>query len=196
MALAASRPPSLTDGSGSITVASWNIHNSRNKRLESALQAMEAMGVNLGVFLETKLTGGIYTQNMSGYSVITPDAPSVHQGGIALFWRANKMYEVKDWRICGPKVLSFVVVTGSQRFYVVRCYIPPTNLSTLPKIKQALNEKPKGHTPLLIGDLNVNLCAPRDGRDERIAEVVEDVCGLTDLSKHFLQQSRGHTWGR
>jgi hypothetical protein len=157
---------------------------------------MEAMGVNLGILLETKLTGGIYTQNLSGYSVVTSDTPSTHQGGIALFWQANKTYEVEDWRICGPNVLSFVIVTGSQRFYAVGCYIPPTNLSTLPQVKQALNECPQGHTPLLIGDLNVNLCAPRDERDEQIAEVVEDVCGLTDLSKHFCQRSHGHTRGR
>jgi hypothetical protein len=154
------------------------------------------MGVNLGVFLETKLTGGIYTQNSSGYSVVTSDAPSAHQGEIALFWRANKTYEVKDWRIRGPNVLSFVIITGSQRFYAVGCYIQPTNLSTLPQVEQALNECPQGHTPLLIGDLNVNLCAPRDERDEQIAEVVKDVCGLTNLSKHFCQQSRGHTRGR
>ncbi len=93
-------------------------------------------------------------------------------------------------------MLSFVVVMGSQCFYVVGCYIPPTNLSTLPQVKQALNECPKGHTLLLIGDLNVNLCTPRDGRDKSIAEVVEDVCGLTNLSKHFLQQSRHYTQGR
>jgi hypothetical protein len=89
-----------------------------------------------------------------------------------------------------------VIVTGSQRFYVMGCYIPPTNLNTLPQVKQALNEYPKGHTPLLIGDLSINLCIPRDKTDERIAEVVEDVCGLNNLSKHFCQQSCGHTRGR
>jgi hypothetical protein len=46
---------------------------------------MEAMGVDLGVFLETKLMGGIHTQNLSGYSVVASNAPSAHQGGIALF---------------------------------------------------------------------------------------------------------------
>jgi hypothetical protein len=157
---------------------------------------MEAMGINLGVLLETKLTGRIYTQSLSGYSVVASNAPSVHQGGIALFWRANKTYEVEDWHIRGPNVLSFVIVMGSQRFYTVRCYIPPTNLSTLPQVEQALNECPQGHTPLLIGDLNINLCAPRNERDEQIAEGVEDVCGLTNLSKQFCQQSRSHTRGR
>jgi hypothetical protein len=57
---------------------------------------MEAMGVDLGILLETKLMGRIYTQNSSGYSVVASDAPSAHRDGIALFWRANKMYDVED----------------------------------------------------------------------------------------------------
>ncbi len=77
----------------------------------------------------------------------------------------------------------FVIVTGSQCFFAMGCFILPN--STLPQVEQALYECPKGHTPLLIRDLNINLCAP-----------VEDVCGLTDLFKHFLEQSCGHTWGR
>jgi hypothetical protein len=89
---------------------------------------MEAKGVDLGVFLETKLTGGTYTQNSSGYSVVASDAPRVHQGGIVHFWQANKLYEVEDWCIHGPNMLSFVVVTGSQRFYIMGCYIPPTEI--------------------------------------------------------------------
>jgi hypothetical protein len=97
------------------------------------------------------------------------------------------MCKVEDWHIRQPNMLSFVIVTGSQSFYVVGCYIPPNNLCTLPQVKQALDKCPKGHTPLLIRDLNIDLCAPWDMRDERIAEEIEDVCGLTDLSKHFHQ---------
>jgi hypothetical protein len=108
------------------------------------------------------------------------------------------MYKVKDWHIRGPNVLSFVIVMGSHYFYAMGmgCYIPLNNLCTLIQVKPALNECPKGHTPPLFGHLNVNLCALRDERDERIAEVVEDVQGLTDLSKHFRQGSHGHTRGR
>ena len=198
MATTASRPPSRADGRGSIAVASYNIRSGRNGGLESALRAMEAMDVDLGVLLETKLTGGIYTRSSSGYSVVASDAASAHQGGIALFWRPDKSYEVEDWRVRGPNVLSFVLVTGGQRFYAVGCYIPPNDLSTLPHVVQAWNECPAGHTPapVLLGDLNINLRAPRDDRDEQIAEEVEDVMGLSDLSKHFLQRSRGLTRGR
>jgi hypothetical protein len=76
------------------------------------------------------------------------------------------------------------------------CYIPPTDLSTLPQVEQALNKCPKRHTILLLGDLNVHLHAPWDKRDEQIAEVVEDICRLTNLSKHFLQQFCSNTWER
>ncbi len=89
-----------------------------------------------------------------------------------------------------------MIITGSQCFYIVGCYIPPNNLRPLPQVKQALNECPKRLTPLLIGDLNVNLCAPWDERDERIAVVVEDDCGLTNLSNCFRQQSHSHRQGR
>ncbi len=115
----ASRPPPQADGSGSIVVASWNIRNGRNGRLESALRAIEAMGVDIGILLETKVTGGVYTCFLSGYSIIASDAASAHQVGIALFWRSNKSYKVEDWCVHGPNVLSFVIVIGGQQFYAV-----------------------------------------------------------------------------
>ncbi len=196
MAETASCPPSQADGSGSIAVAMYNIHNGPNGELESTLWAMEAMDVDIGVFLESKVTGRIYTQSSSVYSVIASDTPSTHQGGIALFWQPNKSYEVEDWQIRGPNLLLFTIVMGSQQFFAVGCYIPPNNLSSLQHIVQAWNECLRGHIPILLGDLNVNLRAPRKDRDEQIAEAVEDMMGLTNLSKHFCQRSRGFMGGR
>jgi hypothetical protein len=111
---------------------------------------MEGMGVDLGILLETKVTDGIYTQNLSGYSITALNAPSAHQGGIALFWQPNKSYEVENWRIHGPNMLTFVLVTGSQHFFAVGCYIPPNNLGTLAMIKQAWNKCPPGHPPISL----------------------------------------------
>ncbi len=67
---------------------------------------------------------------------------------------------------------------------------------TLTTIEQAWNKCPRGYIALLLGDMNVNLCSPRDERNKLIAKVVEDVMGLTDLSRHFCQQSRGYMRGR
>ncbi len=154
------------------------------------------MGVDLGILLETKVTDRIYTQKSSGYSVAASNAPSTHQCGIVLIWQPNKLYKVEDWRIREPNMLTFVLVTESQQFFAVGCYIPPIHLGTLVMIKQAWNECPHGHTPILLGDLNINLHSPCDKRDEKIAKVVEDVMGLTNLSQHFRQRSRGSVWGR
>ncbi len=83
-----------------------------------------------------------------------------------------------------------MLVTGSTQFFAVGChYIPLNDLTTLMTINQAWNKCPQGHTPILLGDLNINVHSPRDKRDEQIVEVVEDVMGLADLSQHFHQQS-------
>ena len=53
--------PSPTEGSGSVTLASFNIRSGRNRGLEAALRAMNQLGVDIEILMETKLTGGIYT---------------------------------------------------------------------------------------------------------------------------------------
>jgi hypothetical protein len=98
--------PSRPDGSGSVSFASFNIRSGRNGGLEVALRAMNQLGVDIGFLLKTKLTGGIYTRYSSGYSVLALTATSVQQGGIALFWRGNNLYEVKETQIWGVNVIS------------------------------------------------------------------------------------------
>jgi hypothetical protein len=88
-------------------------------------------------------------------------------------------------------MLLFTIVTGSQRFFAVGCYIPPNNLNTLQHIVQAWNECPRGHIPILLGNLNVNLCAPRDNRVEQIAEVVEDVMVVQTFLSEISQVNAG-----
>jgi hypothetical protein len=62
---------------------------------------------------------------------------------------------------------------GAIRFYVVGCYIPPSDLETLTDIKQAWQTCPTGAHPLLVGNLNFNFCAPCTEREEMIAEQVD-----------------------
>ena len=128
--------PSQTDGSGTtITVANWNIRNGRNGGLEGALRAVKALGVDFGLLTETKLTGGIYTRNSSGYEVLATDAVNAHQGGVAICWRKSADFEVEETRAWGPNVMTSQLVTGRNRFYVVGGYIPPSDLTTLVQIQ-------------------------------------------------------------
>ena len=127
--------PSRPDGSGSVSFASFNIQSGRNGGLEGALRAMDQMGVDIGFLLETKLTGGIYTCYSSGYSVLNSSATSVRQGGIALFWRGNNSYEVEETQIWGANVISLQLKMDNARFFVVGCYIPPSDLQTLTDVE-------------------------------------------------------------
>jgi hypothetical protein len=89
-------PPSRPDGSGSVALASFNIQSGRNGGIEAALRAMEQMGIDIGFLLETKLMGRIYTRHSLGYDVLASNATLSSSGGIALFWRGNILYEVKE----------------------------------------------------------------------------------------------------
>jgi hypothetical protein len=75
---------------------------------------MKLMGVDCGVFLETKLTESIYTHWSSSYNVRSTHVPSKWQGGISLFWRASETYEIEEVEICGLNVLSFQLVLAPQ----------------------------------------------------------------------------------
>ena len=66
----------------------YNICNGLNGGLEAALRGMSQANTDLGILQETKLTDGIYTREMAGYSVIATDAPSRHRGGVALFYHS------------------------------------------------------------------------------------------------------------
>jgi hypothetical protein len=156
---------------------------------------MKLMGVNFGILLATKLTKGVYTRWSSGYHVRATHAPSAWQGGISLFWRASDLYEVEEVEMRGPNVLSLLLMSGTTGYYIVGCYIPPNDLTSLTHIKQAWMAFPKGCLPIVIGDLNVNLAAPWDECDETIAEQV-DTMNLVDMASRFRQHRGNNSNGQ
>ncbi len=76
---------------------------------------------------------------------------------------------------------------GACQFYVVGCCIPPSDLVTLTCVDKAWSECPRGAHPILVGDLNINLCSPCTECKETIVEQVEAM-GLVDMSRHFCQR--------
>jgi hypothetical protein len=141
---------------------------------------MAATGVDCGVFTETKITDNIYTRFSSGYNVFASNAISVRQGGIALFWRDNDLYEIEESKIRGLNVLSFELVTGKMRFYVVGAYLPSSDPGTaLMHVKQAWKECPNGCKPIFLGNLNANILFPRDERQDAIVEMCDSMALLS-----------------
>jgi hypothetical protein len=121
---------------------------------------MAEMDIDFGILVETKITAGIYTCFSSSCNVFTSITVSVQQAGIALFWKPNNLYEIKEWRMSGPNLITFVVVLGGKHYYAVGYYISLTNLITFMHVKAAWNECPKGHIPILLGDLIIKLVSP------------------------------------
>ena len=68
-----------------IRFGTYNIHNVRNRGMETALHRMSQGNVDLGVFQETKVTGGIFARESSGYLVSATEALKLHHGGIVVF---------------------------------------------------------------------------------------------------------------
>ena len=57
-----------------IKIALFNIISGRQARLEMALHAMDMMNIDLGFFLEAKLTDGIHTRRCNDYNVVATNA--------------------------------------------------------------------------------------------------------------------------
>ena len=150
------------------------------------MRALESLGVDIAILTEAKLTGGIYTRGGRGYLVVATEAKSAWQGGVAICVRESSHYVVEETTKFGPNVMAFQLQTGSKRFYIIGAYVPPSDRTTIDQIRDAWKQCLGGCTPILLGDLNINLAQPRDERDEEIAEEC-GFMGLTDMSRHFRQ---------
>ena len=69
------------------------------------LMGVSQTNMDLGVFQETKVTDGIYTCGLAGYSVVATDAPSRHHGGVAVFYRPAPYFVVEAIQQFGPNVV-------------------------------------------------------------------------------------------
>ncbi len=105
------------------------------------------------------------------------------------------MYKVEKMQIWGSNSISLHLMMGLTRFFVVGCYIPPSDLETLACINKAWRECLKGAHPILVGDLNLYLQALRSEREDTIAKQV-DVMNLFNMSRHFCQRLGNRLWGR
>ena len=177
-----------------IKFGTYNIRNGRNGGLEAALRGMAQANIDLGVFQDTKCTNGVYTRVSAGFRVVAMDAPSRHCGGIALFYREGADFAVEEVRPYGPNVISFELVTGRRRWYIIRCYIAPDDAQTIERVVTALVDQPRGTALIVAGDVNTDLGEmASDGRGTEIAAAITEA-GLKDMTAHFLPRKR--KWGR
>ena len=180
--------PPLPGGSGTFSVGVWNIRSAWGAGLAAAAKVLRQMGVGCCVLTKTKLTDDRYPKHVSGYHVIASKATSPHQGGVAILWEAeHRDFEVEAVQVRTPNLLTFHLVTGEERYFVMGVYIPPTDTTGVDDLRAAWASCPDTCKPLLLGGLNINLRDPRTEREEIIADFLDDI-NVIDFSWKFRQR--------
>ncbi len=154
--------------------------------MATAAKGLAQMGVGIGILTKTKVTNNWYLKSLSRYRVLVLKAAGPHQGGIGLIWREDHDgFEVKAVRPLTQNLMSFQLVTGDGRFYVMGIYIPPNCTLGGGNLRVAWEACPADCTPLVIGDLNIWFEDTADNRADAIINLLEEI-NTTNLSRNFL----------
>jgi hypothetical protein len=188
--------PSLPEGSGTFSVATWNIRSGRGAGLAAAAKGLRQMAVSCAVLTETKLTDDQYPKFVQGYHVIALRATSPQHGGIALLWRESEHqgFLVEAVNIASPNVLTFQLITGGVQYFLMGAYIPPADTTGVDDLRDAWAKCPTNCKPLLLGDLNVNFGSPRSKREEIIVDLLDKI-NLANMSQKCCQRWDGQQGG-
>ena len=108
-----------------------------------------------------------------------------------MLWREGDHHELENGKVRGPNTVTCEVQTGEVRYYVVGCYLPPSDKEgkNLGDVANALDKMPKGCIPMLLGDLNVDLDVPRNEQEAKVAAAM-DHHGMACASKHSTDRQR------
>jgi hypothetical protein len=192
--------PPLPGGSGTFSIATWNIRSGRGTGLVAAAKGLLQMGVSCAVLTETKLTDDRYPKFVSGYHVILSKVATPHQGGVALLWRESEDqgFLVEAAHIASPNILTFQLVMGEDQFFIIGAYIPPADTTGVDDLCAAWAKCPPNCKPLLLGDLNFDFRAPQTEREEIITNFIDEI-NLVNVSRKYVQrrgpqQGRGARW--
>ncbi len=93
---------------------------------------------------------------------------------------------VEAVNIASPNVLTFQLIMGGVRYFVMGACIPPADTTGLDDLRHAWAKCPTNCKLLLLGDLNVNFGSPRSEREEIIAYLLDKI-NLADMSQKFRQ---------
>ena len=72
--------------------------------------------MDLGVFQETKVSGGEYMHSSMEYNDLVDDTPSSHRGvGVSVFYHDASHFQVEAYQSHGMNVESFQVASVGRR---------------------------------------------------------------------------------
>jgi hypothetical protein len=111
---------------------------------------------------------------------------SPQQGRVVLLWEeGHQDFEVKAVTITSPNLLTFQLVTGEERYFMMGAYIPPADTMGVDDLRVAWAARPTNCKPLLLGDLNIDFRTPRTKREEIIADFLDEINVIVTLPKYI-----------
>ena len=131
--------------------------------------------------------------------MISLKATSPQQGGVALLReKGHQDFEVEAVTITSPNLLTFQLVTGEERYFVMGAYIPPADTMGVDDLRVAWAACPTNCKPLLLGDLNIDFRAPRTEREDIIVDFLDKI-NVINTSRKYIQhkgcrQGQGARW--
>ena len=82
---------------------------------------MAQSNLDLGVLQDTKLTYGVYTHELAGYSVVYMGALFRHCSGVELFFHVPPQLSIKALQQFGTNVVRIQLIKGEQQWYMIVC---------------------------------------------------------------------------
>ena len=132
------RPPALQ-------IATYNIEDARQNRLELACRNLEVQQIDLAILTELRIPADkpIHTRHSHGYDIYATYTNHINQGGIALVTKSKtKNWSIESQTRHGPNVLSCILVSGPQRTPLIGVYLSPAHLDDIPFLVEALDRFP------------------------------------------------------
>ena len=183
-----------------INIGTFNIIDGRANRVEMACWHLDRHNVDICFLTETKLDGH-HTTSTYGYEVVATKCKNTHQGGVAVVYRKEREWHLEDTRAIGDNIIKTTLVNSEGRTTLVGIYIPPSeeDLKTIKLLDEVLDGVDNTRL-VILGDLNINLHAPRDHRQDEIVNALSTY-NLRDLSKHYKSKEKkkkffSWTWRR
>ncbi len=128
--------------------------------------------------------------------MISLKATSPQQGGVTLLWEeGHQDFEVEAVAIASLNLLTFQLVTGEERYFVMGAHIPPADTTGVDDLRVAWAARPTNCKPLLLGELNIDFRAPRTGRRSlRISSTksTSSTCRARTFSARVADRDEGH----
>ena len=124
------------------------------------------------------------------YRVFVANAPSLHRGGIAVFYCKAEHFALEAILLYGPNIVIFYLKLGRRRSNFVGYYIFLDYASTIESVVEAIIQRPQGAALLAADNFNADLTKTEgNARDEEIALSLS-TAGLEDTGYHLLPRKK------